>query len=207
MHRTGNAQKEPYRRKQLVFEELLLEQQSGPGGRPGQVGGVAAGVQMAQVVEDETPFPVFYQPGHPDADASGQVLGSNVDLFQELVDMQVIERSFDANLTGAAELPRHVAEHHHQHEPLRTLTHDRTRSRLPRFDRRLRRRELPEGDHAGDGRARPLHDRPAEGRRRARRPSRSSDTGEMAGASRACSKALSARCSRCRRTRRTRCAR
>lgn len=100
MHRTGNAQKEPYRRKQLVFEELLLEQQSGPGpgGRPGPVGGVAAGVQMAQVVEDETPFPVFFQPGHPDADSSGQVLGSNVDLFQELVDMQVIERSFDANL-------------------------------------------------------------------------------------------------------------
>jgi flagellar basal-body rod protein FlgC len=101
MHRTGNAQKEPYRRKQLVFEELLLEQQSGPGGRGGpggQVGGVAAGVQIGQVVEDQTPFPVFYQPGHPDADASGQVLGSNVDLFQELVDMQVIERSFDANL-------------------------------------------------------------------------------------------------------------
>lgn len=98
MHRTGNAQKEPYRRKQLVFEELLLEQQSGPVGRGGQVGGVAAGVQVAQVVEDQTPFPVFYQPGHRDADASGQVLGSNVDLFQELVDMQVIERSFDANL-------------------------------------------------------------------------------------------------------------
>ncbi|MFO1030765.1 MAG: flagellar basal body rod protein FlgC [Planctomycetota bacterium] len=101
MHRTGNAQKDPYRRKQLVFEELLLEQQSGPGGRggpAGQVGGVAAGVQVAKVVEDQTPFPVFHQPGHPDADASGQVLGSNVDLFQELVDMQVIERSFDANL-------------------------------------------------------------------------------------------------------------
>lgn len=103
MHRTGNAQKEPYRRKQLVFEELLLEQQSGPvgrGGPGGQVGGVAAGVQVAQVVEDQTPFPVFYQPGHRDADASGQVLGSNVDLFQELIDMSTIERSFDANLTA-----------------------------------------------------------------------------------------------------------
>ena len=55
---------------------------------------------MAEVKADESPFPVFYQPGHPDADATGRVLGSNVDLFQEMVDMQVIERSFDANLTA-----------------------------------------------------------------------------------------------------------
>jgi flagellar basal-body rod protein FlgC len=100
MHRTGNAQKEPYRRKQLVFEELLLDAQRGGNATMGSSGAIANGVQMARVVEDQTPFPVFFQPGHPDADPSGQVLGSNVDLFQELVDMQVIERSFDANLTA-----------------------------------------------------------------------------------------------------------
>jgi flagellar basal-body rod protein FlgC len=61
----------------------------------------ANGVQVARIVEDhETEFPVFYQPGHPDADESGKVLGSNVDLFQELVDMTVVERGFDANLTA-----------------------------------------------------------------------------------------------------------
>jgi flagellar basal-body rod protein FlgC len=89
MHRTGNAKNEPYRRKVLVFEELLQEARGGQG---------IAGVSMARVEEDKAPFPVFYQPGHPDADETGQVLGSNVDLFQELVDMQTIERSFDANL-------------------------------------------------------------------------------------------------------------
>ncbi|HEB53220.1 MAG TPA: flagellar basal body rod protein FlgC [bacterium] len=93
MHRTGNAKKPPYRRKMVVFEEAL-EQANGK--RDGLGGGVVA----ARVVEDQTPFPVFYQPGHPDADASGQVLGSNVDLFKELVDMNVIQRSFDANLTA-----------------------------------------------------------------------------------------------------------
>ncbi|MBX3462926.1 MAG: flagellar basal body rod protein FlgC [Planctomycetes bacterium] len=99
MHRTGNAQNEPYRRRTLVFEELLA---GARGAEPGQdeVAKVAGGVQVARVVEDSTPFPVFYQPGHPDADESGQVLGSNVDLFRELVDMSVIERSFDANLTA-----------------------------------------------------------------------------------------------------------
>lgn len=99
MHRTGNAEKDPYRRQVLVFEELLDQASKGAAaGARGAQGG--AGVQVAKVLEDSSPFPVFYQPGHPDADASGQVLGSNVDLFQELVDMSTIERSFDANLTA-----------------------------------------------------------------------------------------------------------
>lgn len=96
MHRTGNAQKEPYRRKAIVFEEVLDQIDA----NDVAAGKLAGGVQMSRVVEDKTPFPVFYQPGHPDADETGKVLGSNVDLFQELVDMSTIERSFDANLTA-----------------------------------------------------------------------------------------------------------
>lgn len=99
MHRTGNAENEPYRRKALVFRELLDGAEASLGGEIGP-GVKAAGVAVAEVKEDDSPFPVFYQPGHPDADESGRVLGSNVDLFQEMVDMQVIERSFDANLTA-----------------------------------------------------------------------------------------------------------
>jgi flagellar basal-body rod protein FlgC len=98
MHRTGNADKDPYRRKVLVFEEVLEDTKRQFGGDAD--GLLANGVGIAEVKEDSSPFPVFYQPGHPDADASGKVLGSNVDLFQELVDMQIIERSFDANLTA-----------------------------------------------------------------------------------------------------------
>jgi flagellar basal-body rod protein FlgC len=93
MHRTGNAEREPYRRRSVVFEEIL-DQTAGPGARD-QIG---VGAAVARVVEDQTPFPVFYQPGHPDADAEGKVLGSNVDIFQELVDLTKVERSVDANL-------------------------------------------------------------------------------------------------------------
>ena len=96
MHRTGNDTKEPYRRQALVFEEVLEQIDT----KDAESGKLAGGVQVARVVQDKTPFPVFYQPGHPDADETGKVLGSNVDLFQELVDMNVIERSFDANLTA-----------------------------------------------------------------------------------------------------------
>ena len=96
MHRTGNANKLPYRRKVVLFEEMLRDAQAGGAARKGA--DATSGVQIARVVEDTSPFPVFYQPGHPDADEAGKVLGSNVDLFRELVDMTVIERSFGANL-------------------------------------------------------------------------------------------------------------
>jgi len=96
MHRTGNATKEPYRRRAVVFEEVLQEANGARGAD--QSGRIGAGTAVAKVVEDQTPFPVYYQPGDPNADESGQVWGSNVDLFQELVDMTQIERSFDANL-------------------------------------------------------------------------------------------------------------
>lgn len=94
MHRTGNAENLPYRRKVVVFEEALNDAKANASGKSDGTAGVA----VSRVVEDSTPFPVFYQPGHPDADDKGQVLGSNVDLFKELVDMNIIQRSFDANL-------------------------------------------------------------------------------------------------------------
>ncbi len=99
MHRTGNAEHEPYRRKSVVFEEVLDRVQSArstPGGSQ-----LAAGVKVSAVVEDnKTPFARFRDPGHPDADADGWVWRSNVDVFQELVDLSVIERSFEANLAA-----------------------------------------------------------------------------------------------------------
>ncbi|MEQ1631926.1 MAG: flagellar basal body rod protein FlgC [Planctomycetota bacterium] len=99
MHRTGNAQKEPYRRKSVVFEEVLDRVQSASGVPGGAE--LAQGVRVKEVVEDrETAFPRYRNPGHPDADADGWVWGSNVDVFQELVDLSVIERSFEANLAS-----------------------------------------------------------------------------------------------------------
>lgn len=98
MHRTGNAEHEPYRRRSVVFEEVLE-------GLPGLEGidgadEVASGVRVARVVQDGSPFQRFFDPGHPDADADGWVLGSNVDVFKELVDLSIIERSFQANLAA-----------------------------------------------------------------------------------------------------------
>jgi flagellar basal-body rod protein FlgC len=99
MHRTGNKHREPYRRKSVVFEELLDRVHSA-----GRIDGgdkLAAGVRVAAVVEDrESKFPRLHSPGHPDADEDGWVWSSNVDVFHELVDLSIIERSFEANLAA-----------------------------------------------------------------------------------------------------------
>lgn len=99
MHRTGNKDHEPYRRRSVVFEEVL-DRVDGTAGIPGG-DQVAAGVRVKGIEEDRvTEFTRFRSPGHPDADEDGWVLGSNVDMFQELVDLSTIERSFEANLAS-----------------------------------------------------------------------------------------------------------
>jgi flagellar basal-body rod protein FlgC len=98
MHSTrGGPDGGPYRRRSVVFEEMLTEAQgSGVGNQR-----LANGVRVAGVYEDQTtPFIERYDPGHPDADGNGMVQMPNVDVFNEMVDMMVIERSFQANLTA-----------------------------------------------------------------------------------------------------------
>ena len=100
MHVTGGPDGEPYRRKTIAFEEVLLNQ-SGMTGAHERGSVAASGVRIRQLGEDHaTPFFEAYDPGHPDANAQGFVLRSNVDMFRELMDMTVIRRSFQANLAA-----------------------------------------------------------------------------------------------------------
>lgn len=58
------------------------------------------GVRVSQVSEDETPFKMVYDPGHPDADEMGMVRYPNVDPLKENVDMMSATRSYEANVTA-----------------------------------------------------------------------------------------------------------
>lgn len=99
MHRTGNKDHEPYRRRTVVFEEVLDRVGSASGIPGGEA--TSAGVRVKSIEQDRvSEFPRFRAPGHPDADEDGWVLGSNVDVFQELVDLSMVERSFEANLAS-----------------------------------------------------------------------------------------------------------
>lgn len=89
----------PYRRQMVVFKEskansfsAYLEKHLN-----GFSGG---GVKISKIVEDESPFKLVYDPGHPDADENGYVKMPNVDIMKEMVDLISAQRSYDANITA-----------------------------------------------------------------------------------------------------------
>lgn len=89
----------PYRRQMVVFEEnkgtsfgAYLNKFTGEfnGG----------GVKISDIVEDESPFKLKYDPGHPDADENGYVMMPNVEVISEMVDLIDAQRAYEANITA-----------------------------------------------------------------------------------------------------------
>ena len=77
---------DPYRRKAPVFQ-AYLDRDSG-----------AEMVKVTGTREDQTPFPVKYDPSHPAADANGYVKLSNVSALIEMADLREAQRAYEANL-------------------------------------------------------------------------------------------------------------
>ena len=55
-------------------------------------------VALGRVRADQSAFRTKYEPGHPAADAAGQVKLPNVNALVESVDMREAQRSYEANL-------------------------------------------------------------------------------------------------------------
>jgi len=65
----------------------------------GEPGTAESSVDAAETL-DNSPFRSVYDPGHPDADASGYVQMPNVNIVGEMVDMISASRSYEANVTA-----------------------------------------------------------------------------------------------------------
>lgn len=96
----------PYRR-QLVrmgarpsFADALAQAQGQQEGPTDVLDTVGRGVRILQVMPDQRPFKVKYDPTHPDADASGYVQLPNVDTVTEMVDLISASRAYEANVTA-----------------------------------------------------------------------------------------------------------
>jgi len=94
----ANAQSTGYRRQDVVlrqagggFASVLGQAIGGSGGR---------GVEVAQVVTDQSPQRRVYDPGHPDADAQGYVELPNVNAVTEMTDLISASRAYEANATA-----------------------------------------------------------------------------------------------------------
>lgn len=55
-------------------------------------------VDLGRVASDQSAFRTKYQPGHPAADANGNVKYPNVNSLVEMTDMRDAQRSYEANI-------------------------------------------------------------------------------------------------------------
>jgi flagellar basal-body rod protein FlgC len=78
---------QPYKARQVVFQTQNL------GTDPG-----AAGVKVAQVIQDGTPARRIHDPSNPMADADGMVTMPNVNPVEEMVNMISASRSYQTNV-------------------------------------------------------------------------------------------------------------
>ena len=92
-----------YKRRVVVFEprnrepktfEQTLKRSLGVSKQLGE------GVRAVSIIEDNTPGPLVYEPGHPDANADGYVEKPNVSIVNEMVDMITAQRAYEANSTA-----------------------------------------------------------------------------------------------------------
>lgn len=89
----------PYRKKSVVFRSVPEPSFQNVLSRTMGGQGVGGGVEVAEIVEDQSPLELVYNPGHPDANADGYVSMPNVDSLEETTDAMSASRSYDANIT------------------------------------------------------------------------------------------------------------
>ena len=94
----------PYRRKVAVFESRATSpfQMLLAGGMSSAGAQESAGVRVSQVVEDNSPAVRKYDPGHPDADASGYVEYPDINPVEEVVDLMGAQRAYELNASAIA---------------------------------------------------------------------------------------------------------
>ena len=61
--------------------------------------GTARGTRVDSIIEDQGEAAVFYSPGHPQADENGLVTRPLVDLGEQMADLILASRSYEANLS------------------------------------------------------------------------------------------------------------
>ena len=85
----------PYRRKMVVMGTKEIDQDFDK-----MFNSSVKGVQIEDIVEDQTPFKKVYNPSHPDADSDGYLYKPNVDLIVETTNMLMARRAFEANIAA-----------------------------------------------------------------------------------------------------------
>ncbi|MBC2582124.1 flagellar basal body rod protein FlgC [Clostridium sp. DJ247] len=94
---TKGADGKPYRRKIAVFQENLQQELNK---KTGKYENNYMGVKAVGIKEDNSPLRRVYDPSNPDADAEGYVSMPNVNILNEMADMIVATRTYEANVNA-----------------------------------------------------------------------------------------------------------
>ncbi len=91
-HVTHGPDGKPYQRQQVVFENFMRDAEGG------SLGAAAQGGPVAKIERDQTPSKSVFMPSHPDADSNGNVQLPDINIANEMSDLILASRSFEANL-------------------------------------------------------------------------------------------------------------
>ena len=89
----------PYKRKDAIFAATPVESRFARA-LDGAAGKEIRQVEIQQLVEDQSPPRMQYDPGHPDANPQGYVAMPNVNIIEEMADMISATRTYEANVTA-----------------------------------------------------------------------------------------------------------
>ena len=89
----------PYKRKDPVFAALPMEKSFGDVFKK-TIDSHLNEVQVVDIKEDQRKSVSKYEPNHPDADEKGYVSMPNVNVMEEMTNMMMATRSYEANVTA-----------------------------------------------------------------------------------------------------------
>lgn len=96
----------PYRRKDVVFQPVGIDRLSNAGSPfnkasfESEFDRQLKGVQVSEVVRDQRPPRLVYDPNHPDANKDGYVAMPNINPISEMVSLMNATRSYEAGVTA-----------------------------------------------------------------------------------------------------------
>lgn len=79
----------PYVRKDILFSTKAVDPSTES----------LVGVEVAGIAPDRSPFTMVYEPGHADADEKGFVTMPNVNVIEEMVNMMMAFRAYEASVS------------------------------------------------------------------------------------------------------------
>ncbi|MBF0517372.1 MAG: flagellar basal body rod protein FlgC [Nitrospirae bacterium] len=91
VHTTRTEDGGPYKRRDIAFQVAPMDTD------PNSLNN---GVKVSEIVEDQTPPTLIYDPTHPDANPQGYVAMPNVNVIEEMVNMMMASRAYEANVSA-----------------------------------------------------------------------------------------------------------